>query len=133
MQDHRDLRDYKRLGYVPSDQDPESVSKTLEYAYDDWTIAQLAAHLGKEADHLYFLKRGESYRNVFDRETRFMRPRDTAGRWMPDFDPLNSAHRTNGFTEGNAWQYSWFVPHDIAGLVELHGGPDAFRVKPIPS
>ena len=129
MQDHRGLRDYKRLGYVPADRDPESVSKTLEYAYDDWAIAQLAAHLGKDADYGYFSNRGEFYRNVFDKETRFMRPRDTDGRWMADFDPLNSAHRTNGYTEGNAWQYSWFVPHDIAGLVGLHGGPDAFERK----
>jgi len=129
MQDHRGLRDYKRLGYVPSDTDPESVSKTLEYAYGDWVIAQLAAHLGNQVDYQDFSKRAESYRNVFDRETGFMRPRETTGRWMPDFDPLNSAHRSNGYTEGNAWQYSWFVPHDILGLVDLMGGPDAFEQK----
>ena len=129
MQDHRGLRDYKRLGYVPADEDPESVSKTLEYAYGDWVIAQLATYLGKTADHVYFLNRSESYRNVFDPETRFMRPRDRRGRWAPDFDPLNSEHRVNGFTEGNAWQYSWAVPHDVAGLVELHGGPAAFEER----
>jgi predicted alpha-1,2-mannosidase len=127
--DHRGLGAYKRLGYVPSDTDPESVSKTLEYAYEDWVIAQLAAHLGQEADYDYFSARGESYRNVFDHETGFMRPREASGRWAPDFDPLNSAHRTNGYTEGNAWQYSWFVPHNVAALVELFGGPDAFEQK----
>jgi predicted alpha-1,2-mannosidase len=127
MQDHRGLRDYKRLGYVPADREPESVSKTLEYAYDDWVIAQLAAHLGKDVDYGYFSNRADSYRNVFDSETQFMRPRDTNGRWTPDFNPLTSADRTDAYTEGNAWQYSWFVPHDIAGLVALHGGPDAFE------
>jgi predicted alpha-1,2-mannosidase len=129
MQDDRGLGAYKRFGYIPSDTDPESVSKTLEYAYDDWVVAQLASYLGKPEDYHYFSRRGDSYRNVFDRETRFMRPRDTTGRWMPDFDPLDSEHRVNGYTEGNAWQYSWFVPHDVPGLVDLFGGPDAFEQK----
>ncbi len=129
MQDDRGLGAYKRFGYIPSDTDPESVSKTLEYAYDDWVVAQLASYLGKSEDYHYFSRRGDSYRNVFDRETRFMRPRDTTGRWMPDFDPLDSEHRVNGYTEGNAWQYSWFVPHDVPGLVDLFGGPDAFEQK----
>ncbi|MDA1094355.1 MAG: GH92 family glycosyl hydrolase [Acidobacteria bacterium] len=129
MQDHRGLGDYKRLGYVPSDREPESVSKTLEYAYEDWVIAQLAARLGKHSDYNYFSERGASYQNVFDPETRFMRPRESSGRWAPDFDPLNSEHRTNGYTEANAWQYSWFVPHNVADLVDLFGGPDAFEQK----
>lgn len=129
MQDARGLGDYRRLGYVPSDTDPESVSKTLEYAYADWVIAQLAADLGQDADYVYFAERAKSYRHVFDLETAFMRPREASGRWAPGFDPLNSAHRTNGYTEGNAWQYTWFVPHDVAGLVELMGGPDAFEQK----
>lgn len=129
MQEHRGLDDYKRLGYVAADREPESVSKTLEYAYQDWVIAQLAARLGKHEDYEYFSERGRSYRNVFDQETRFMRPRESSGRWTPDFDPLNSEHLTNGYTEANAWQYSWFVPHDVAGLVDLFGGPDAFERK----
>lgn len=129
MQDHLGLRDYKRLGYVPYDTEAESVSKTLEYAYDDWTIAQLARHMGKAADYTYFMNRSENYRNVFDGETQFMRPRDATRRWMPDFDPLNSEHRTNGYTEANAWQYSWFAPHNVPGLVGLFGGPEAFEAK----
>lgn len=129
MRDERGLGDYRRFGYVPSDADPESVSKTLEYAYADWVTAQMAVRVGQEADYLLFSERAQSYRNLFDVTTGFMRPREASGRWAPDFDPLNSAHRTNGYTEGNAWQYTWFVPHDVGGLVELFGGSDAFEQK----
>jgi len=123
----RDLDDYATYGYVPSELGVEAVTKTLEYAYDDATIARLAAFLGEGevADH--FLHRSHGWREVYDPTTGFMRGRHADGSWVTPFDPLRSDHRINtDYTEGNAWQHSWFVPHDAAGLVEAMGGDQAF-------
>ena len=143
------LLDYMRLGYVPVDRRPESVSNTLELAYDDWCIAQMAAAMGREDAAAVMLRRARNYRNLFDTLTRFMRPRLADGRWLPAcgdrpmgiarhgdhtyydcFDPLWVGRRPNRyFTESNAWQYLWSVQHDVPGLIDLFGGPGPFVAK----
>ncbi len=116
-------------GYIPADGEIESVSKTLEYAFDDWCIAQLAARLDRLTDRRLFETRAAFYRNLFDPATGFMRGRLADGSWKTPFSPRFSRHRQDDYTEGNAWQYSWFVPHDVRGLIGLMGGPDAFVKK----
>ncbi len=123
--DHFGLDAYRRYGYIGGDQDHEGVSKTLEYAYDDWCIARFAAELDLKTDHDLFMQRAQSYRNLFDAGTGFMRPR-LNGAWKTDFDP---SEVDNNFTEANSWQYSFFVPHDVSGLIELHGGQDKLEQK----
>jgi hypothetical protein len=103
----------------------ESVSKVLEYAYDDWCIAEVARMLGKTADYERYSARAQSYKNVFDSSTGFMRPRSN-GNWLEPFDPREV---TFGFTEANAWQYSFFAPQDVSGLVALMGGRQRFAQK----
>lgn len=129
MQDSHGLQLYKELGFIPADKENESVSKTLEYAYDDWCIAQTAKYLGKEEDYNYFTKRSGNYKNVFDASTGFMRGKLNDGSWRTPFNPKRSDHNTHDYTEGNAWQYSWFVPQDIEGLIKLHGGKEKFSLK----
>ncbi len=130
MQDIRGVKYYKEYKYIPSELEEESVTKTLEYAYDDWCIAQVAKHLGYTEDYKYYMQRATNYQNVFDKETGFMRGKSKDGLWVKPFDPKKSSHRINtDYTEGNAWQHSWFVPHDIAGLIELHGGKEKFIEK----
>ncbi len=129
MQDIRGLRPYRERGYIPAEMENESVSKTLEYAYDDWCIAAVAKALGKEEDYSYYMKRAAYYQNHFDRETQFMRGKLATGEWRIPFDPLFSHHRLDDYTEGNAWQYTWFVPHDVEGLIRLFGGREAFVLK----
>ncbi|MEW6512281.1 MAG: GH92 family glycosyl hydrolase [Bacteroidota bacterium] len=114
------------VGYVPADKEPESVSKTLEYAYDDWCIAQMAKALGHKDDYALFMERAGYYRNVFDRSTGFMRGRNLDGSWVTPFDPRFSTSMQPEYTEGNAWQYTWFVPHDLQGLITLMGGAASF-------
>lgn len=123
------LKELREYGYIPYDKEPESVSKTLEYAYDDWCVAQMAKALNKESDYLYFLKQSQNYRHLFDKETGFMRGKSSEGKWKIPFSPIRSEHRVDEYTEGNAWQYSWFVPHDIEGLIALHGGKENFTRK----
>ncbi|MBN2578277.1 MAG: GH92 family glycosyl hydrolase [Pirellulales bacterium] len=123
--DYDSLPDYDRLGWVPCDRETESVSKTLEYAYDDWCIAQMAKALGKEDDYRHFMRRAGSYKNIFDPVTGFMRGKDSTGKWRTPFDP--NAHVD--VTEGTSWQYSWYVPHDVPGLIALYGGKDNFIKK----
>jgi predicted alpha-1,2-mannosidase len=115
---------YKKLGYVPEDKSSSSVSKTLEYAYDDWTIAQLAKRTGKVEIYNQFLKRSENYLNVFNPASGFMQPRLSDGSWKTPFDPLNT--HGQGFIEGNAWNYSLYVPHDIPRMISLMGGKEQF-------
>jgi predicted alpha-1,2-mannosidase len=115
---------YKELGYVPEDKNSSSVSKTLEYAYDDWTIGQLAGKLDKPVIAQDFLKRSENYVNVFNPETGFMRPRLSDGSWKTPFDALNT--HGQGFIEGNAWNYSLYVPHRIPEMISLMGGKEKF-------
>lgn len=120
------LGDYAELGWVPFDKERESVSKTLEYAYDDFCIAQAARALGRQEDCDYFLRRSLSYRNPIDPETRFMRGRDSRGRWRTPFAPVayqgpGSVHGWGDITEGFTLQYTWYVPHDVAGHIERVG------------
>lgn len=120
---------FREYNYIPCDLEKESVSKTLEFAYDDWCIAQMAKALGKEDDYLYFMKSSKNYKNVFDPSTGLTRGRLADGSWRTPFSPFSSTHRDDDYTEGNAWQYSWFVPHDIEGLIALHGGKACFALK----
>ncbi|HCX24659.1 MAG: alpha-mannosidase [Flammeovirgaceae bacterium] len=119
---------YLEKGYVPypipegnfgSHQDGPSL--TMEYAYQDWTLAQLARELGKEDDYEYFLSRSQNYRNVFDETINWMRPKDASGKWKEPFDPFAIEE---GFNESNGAQHTWFVPHDLDGLAELMGGEE---------
>ena len=125
MLDHLGLDAYKKNGFISMDDEHESVSKTLEYAYDDWCIAQMAQILNKKEDYEYFMKRSQSWKNVFDWKTGFMRPKKNGG-WDKPFDPKEI---NNNFTEGNSWQYSFFVPQDIPGMIEAYGGNDRFEAK----
>lgn len=125
MLDHLGLAAYKRNGFISIDDEHESVSKTLEYAYDDWCIAQMAQMLGKTNDYHYFMKRSQSWKNVFDPSTGHMRPKKNGG-WDKPFDPREV---NNNFTEGNSWHYTFFVPHDISGLIEVYGGKGNFEAK----
>lgn len=124
--DFRGLDKYRKYGYVPSDLENESVSKTLEYAIDDWCIWQMAADLGKPEMAEQFLARSKYYRNLFDTSLFFIRGRMSDGSWRTGFDPLYSHHTNSDFTEGNAWQYTWLVPHDIDGLITLFGSREFF-------
>ncbi|SFB87300.1 alpha-1,2-mannosidase, putative [Zunongwangia mangrovi] len=130
MQDQRGLKELKEHGYIPFDLGNESVTSTLEYAYNDWCVAQMAKALDKQEDYEYFSERAESYKKLFDPETGFMRGKSAKGEWHLPFDPKHSQHRVNtDYTEGNAWQHSWFVLHDPEGLIELHGGAEPFTEK----
>ena len=125
MLDHLGLDAYKKNGFISMDDEHESVSKTLEYAYDDWCIAQMAEILNKKEDYNYFMKRSQSWKNVFDWKTGFMRPKKNGG-WDKPFDPREI---NNNFTEGNSWQYSFFVPQDIPGMIAAYGGNEKFEAK----
>ncbi len=118
---------YIKYGYVPDDLDPRQrgVTKTVEYAFDDWCIAQVAKKLGKESDYDNFIKRSGYWRNVFDKQVGFVRPKDSGGNWMTPFDPRESI----GFQEGNAWIYTWYVPQDVYGLITAMGGDQKFDMK----
>jgi predicted alpha-1,2-mannosidase len=122
------LDEYMQLGYVPVDNDDEAVSKTVEYAFDDWTIAETAHRLGNDAIARRFAKRAENWRNVFNVQDGFVEPRLANGEFRKPFDPAQ-AGSGSGFTEGNAWQYSWFEPQDEAGLIKLLGGDDKLVAK----
>ena len=115
------LDHYMKLGYVPSDLEPEAASKTVEYAFDDWTIARMAEKMGRKDIAERYYKRAQNYRNVFDTKTGFVRAKQSNGAFRVPFDPL-AANYGSDYTEGNAWQYSWYMPHDNAGLVHMLGG-----------
>ncbi|MBB6462828.1 putative alpha-1,2-mannosidase [Flammeovirga kamogawensis] len=130
LQDARDLKMYKKYGFIPSDKGGESVTKTLEYAYDDWCIAQVAKHIGNEKAYQEYMKRSEGYKPLFDKETEFMRGRLTNGKFRLPFDPAEANHRENtDYTEGNAYQHSWFVLQDVQGLIDLFPSKEAFVAK----
>lgn len=118
------LKNYKKFGYIPSDLEMESVARTLEYAYADWCIAQMAKMLGKNSDYEFFIKRSKNWKNLLDPETKLMRGRLADGTWRTPFDPFFSNHRRDDYCEGNAWQWSCFVPHDVADLAQSMGGPE---------
>lgn len=131
MQNERGLNHYKKYGYIPYNLIDESVTITLEYAYDDWCVAQMAKALGKTDDYEFFMNRSKAYQYLFDQKTGFMRGKSEDGqRWNEPFDPKHSNHREQtDYTEGNAWQHSWFVPHNVAHFIELHGGSDKFAQR----
>ena len=114
------------LGYIPCDLENESVAKALEYAYDDWCISVLADSLGDVETRDKYARFAGAYKSYFDPETRFMRGRDSKGKWRTPFNPRSSTHRSDDYCEGTAWQWTWFVPHDVPGLVGLMGGEEAF-------
>lgn len=117
-QDKLGLEYYKKYGFIPVEKESESVSKTLEYAYDDWTIAQMAKSLGKDEDYKTFVERGQYYKNMYDPESMFMRGR-FRNSWFAPFDPYEVNFN---YTEANSWQYSFYTPQDISGLINLMGG-----------
>ncbi len=118
---------WEQYGYMPQNLQGTSVSITMEQAFDDWCVAAVARKLGKTQDYERFLRRSESYRNLFDPATGFFRPRDDQGRWIEPFDPLS--YENPCFVEGNAWQYMWFVPQNPQGLIDLFGGVKPFLKK----
>jgi predicted alpha-1,2-mannosidase len=129
--DYDGLASYRKLGWVPCDEEDESLSKTLEYAYDDWCVAQMAKSLGKHDDYDYFMKRAGSYKNIYDPEMGWMRPKDSHGNWRTNFDAhlFGGGHELQDVTEASSSQYSWFVPQDVPGLISLMGGDDKFVEK----
>ena len=131
MGDLRGLEPYKEYGFIPYTKLDESVTITLEFAYNDWCVAQMAKSMGKDEDYAHFMKRSEAYQYLFDAETGFMRGKSEDEKsWNEPFDPKYSSHREHtDYTEGNAWQHSWFVLHDVPNFVKLHGGDEAFTQK----
>ncbi|MFN4312948.1 MAG: GH92 family glycosyl hydrolase [Chitinophagaceae bacterium] len=130
FQNERGTPEYIRYGYVPQDKHGWSVTITLEYAFDDWCIAQVAKLLGKMADYDLFMKRAMSYKHLFDAQTGFMRGKDSKGHFIEPFDPLLSEHGFDGqYIEGTAWQHSFFVPHDLDGFADLFGGKEKLVQK----
>jgi predicted alpha-1,2-mannosidase len=122
------LQYYMKLGYVPIDLEPEAASKTVEYAFDDWTIARMAEKMGNKAVAARYYQRAQNYRNVFDTKTGFVRARKSTGEFREPFNPTQSNFGSD-YTEGSAWQYSWYMPHDNAGLVSMLGGDAAMQAK----
>lgn len=117
------------IGYAPCDKDNQSVAKALEFAYNDWCIAQMAKELGKENEYKNYSERALRYRKYFDPGTGFMRGVSSTGEWRTPFNPRYSDHTVADYVEGNAWQWTWFVPHDVQGLIGLMGGKEKFLVK----
>ncbi|MBP9506635.1 MAG: GH92 family glycosyl hydrolase [Bacteroides sp.] len=118
-----------KIGYVPCDKDNEAVAKALEYAYNDWCISILADSLGDVQNRDKYAKFAEGYKTYFDPSTRFMRGLDSKGEWRTPFSPRASTHRNDDYCEGTAWQWTWFVPHQVDGLVALMGGREGFISK----
>ena len=128
-----DWETFEKYGYFPFDIiDTESVSKTMECAYDDYCVAQMAKALGKTEDYERFSKRAAFYKNLFDPELKLMRGKDSKGNWRTPFNSFLLSHASSSggdFTEGNSWQYTWHVQHDVQGLIDLMGGNEAFVTK----
>ena len=127
------IEEYIELGYIPHPLHPvkygyhqDGAAQTLEYAYQDYALAQLAKHLGQDSDHALFMQRSQHYKNVFNKDIGWMWVRERGGKWAEPVDILRYEH---GFNEGNAAQYTWFVPHDVPGLISLHGGAKKFTDK----
>jgi len=125
LKNYRGLDTYRQKGFLEVEDEAESVSKTLEYAYNDWCIAQFANAIGDESTYREYIKRSQAWKNIFNPETGFMQPRSNGG-WQKNFD---AKRVDNNFTEGNSWQYSFFTPHDIPGLIQRTGGPEKFEKK----
>jgi predicted alpha-1,2-mannosidase len=131
VDDYRGLASYRELGYVPCDKEPESVSKTLEYAYDDWAVAHLADASGQEREGQELRDRSRNYHNVFDRSIGFVRGRMADGSWASPFDPRGMGHtkQWGDFTECNSWEATFLNQHDVAEYMKLFGGDAAFIRK----
>ena len=131
MKDIRSLGLLKKHGYIPWNLEPENetVAKALEYCAADDGVAKVAKLLGKKDDYEYFFNRSRSYKKYYDPETRFLRAVGTDGKFRLPFNPFFAEHRTNDYTEGNAWQYTFLVPHDVKGLIKLFGSDKAFMSK----
>jgi predicted alpha-1,2-mannosidase len=129
--DYRGLAYYRKLGYIPSDKEDEAVSKTLEYAYDDWAVAHMAEAAGAHEDARKLRERSRNYAHVFDRKVAFVRPRASDGRWLEPFDPRDIGHsdKWRDFTESNAWQATFLNQHDLYAYMGLFGGEQAFERK----
>ena len=126
MQDNFGVKELKQYGYIPYDVYNKSVSTALEYCYDDWCIAQMAKDLGKIDDYNYFKRRSSGYRTYFDKEYKLMNGFSSQGSFRRPFDPFFSSYGECDWVEGNSWQYSFFVPHDVQGLINLYGGSEEF-------
>lgn len=128
--DERSLDNLIKFGYIPWNRDStfETVAKGLEYALADACVAKVAKLLGEKKDYQYFFNRSKSYKYYFDKKTGFMRGVDN-GKFREPFNPFHSSHRNDDYTEGNAWQYTWLVPHDVPGLIKLFGGKRPFVTK----
>jgi predicted alpha-1,2-mannosidase len=131
MENIRGCNYYRQYGYIPQDKYGASVTNTLEYSYDDWCIAQVAQKLGYSDDYKYFMKRSASWKNLYDPNTGFMRAKNADGSWVTPFDPFYSEHNPDKamFMEGDAWQYTFFVPQDVDGLISAYGGKQKFVKK----
>jgi len=129
--DYDGLASYRKLGWVPCDEEDESLSKTLEYAFDDWSIAQMAKAMGKRADYDYFMKRAASYKNIYDPSIGWMRSKDSQGNWRTNFDAhlFGGGPKLQDVTEATSSQYSWSVQQDVPGLIALMGGKEKFVQK----
>jgi predicted alpha-1,2-mannosidase len=131
MLDERGLKWLKQYGYIPYDKgEGEGLSKCMEYAIADWSIAQVAQSMGKTDDYNYFLERSKAYARYFDKKTGFVRGLSSSGKFRMPFNPFESIHSTESdYTEGNAWQYTWLAPHDVEGLIALFGSKERFLKK----
>lgn len=129
MLDERGMDIRKQFGFIPYDKMVESVANDMEYAIADWSVAQVALMMNKQEDYEYFLNRSKSYKNFFDPKTGFMRGKGVGGEFHEPFNPFASSHRDDDYCEGNGWQYTFLVPHDLRGLVECFGSNDKFVQK----
>lgn len=129
MRDDRGMKYIKEKGYIPADKEHESVSKAMEYAISDWSIAQLADSLGEDDVAKYYNKRALAYRQYFDKTTQLMRPIMSDGTFKTPFKPFETIPEVGDYTEGNAWQYTWLVPQDVNGLIDLFGSKESFVKK----
>ena len=129
--DYRGLGYYRKMGYIPCDQEDEAVSKTLEYAYDDWAVAHLARAAGRDDDHKLLLQRSRNYKNTFDGSITFMRGRLLDGKWAEPFDPRGMGHskKWRDFTESNSWQATFLNQHDLYEYMKLFAGEKGFVAK----
>ena len=131
VDDYRGLGLYRKLGYIPADKEEESVSKTMEYVYDDWAVAHIAQAVGETQDAKVLLERSKNYRNLFDPKLRFIRARLESGKWAEPFDPRGMGHskQWRDYTEANSWETTFATQHDPKGYIQLFGGPEPFLAK----
>lgn len=126
---HRNIPYILDKEYIPCDKVREATSLAMEYAVDAWGISEVAKKMGKEEDHVYFLNRSNYYKHYFDKSTNFIRPKNDDGSWRTPYDPVDATRKVGNFCEGNGWQYTFFVPQDPYGLIELMGGDEIFTDK----